>query len=126
MDIRVEVDVHRQFESLDRLFFNCLAEANSMVVNQDMNWPVVLRDLLPQLLRSRNISKISLVEMHVLEVHVASQGFDVLEELCLEVASDVNDNKIDASELAPTDELLSEEFAKALGATRDHDVRTPF
>ena len=62
-----------------------------MVVNQNVNWPVVLRDISPQLLRTLNVSKISLVEMHVLEVHIASQRFDVLEELGLKVTADVYD-----------------------------------
>ena len=91
MNIRVEVDVHCKLESLNRVLFNRLTETNSMVVNQNVNWPVVLRDISPQLLRTLNVSKISLIEMHVLEVHVARQCFDVLKELGLKVTADVYD-----------------------------------
>ena len=126
VDVGVEVDVHCQFESLNRMLLDGFTEANGMIINQDVNRSMVLRDLRPHLLRPLNIRKVSLVEVHVLEVTVAGQRLDVLHELSFEVATNVNDYKVHASKLTSANELLCKKFAKTLRATCDHDIRAAF
>lgn len=96
-----------------------------MVIDQDVDWAMVLRYVCPQLFCTLNIGQVCLVEVHILEAWIASHGLDVLHQLRLQVASYVDHNHIDSAELTSSDELFREHFAKALRTARDHYIRWP-
>ena len=65
------------------MLFYPLTKADRVIIDQDVDGTVLLRDLRPQLICAFDVSQVSPVEMHALEVRIASQSFDILEELCL-------------------------------------------
>ena len=96
-----------------------------MIIDQDVDWAMVLRYVCPQLFCTLNIGQVCLVEVHILEACISSHGLDVLQQLRLQVAPYVDHNHINAAKLTSSDELFHEKFAKALRAARDHYVRWP-
>jgi len=77
-----------------------------MIIDQNMNWAMLISDLLPQLSCSFDIRKVGIVEVHLLECGVVRQRFDVLDELRLQVRSDVHDDQVNAADLTSSNELL--------------------
>ena len=102
-----------------------LTEADCVIIDQDVDWAMVLRYVCPQLFCALNIGQVCLIKVHVLEVCILSHGLDILQQLRLEVAPYVDYNHVHTSKLTSSDELFHQKFAKALCATRDHYVRRP-
>ena len=76
---RIEVDVHRELEALNGVLLHSLALANSMIVNQDMNWAVFLNDEPPNFFCRLNVCQVGLIETDVFEVNVARDGLGVFQ-----------------------------------------------
>ena len=104
------------------MLFDGLAEANGVIVNQNVDGAMALRDVSPQLFCALNIGQVCLIEAQVLEACIASHCFDVLQQLRLQVTPDVDHDNIDATKLTSSDELFHEEFSQALRTARDHHI----
>ena len=76
---RIEVDVHRELEALNSVLLHSLALANSMIINQDMNWAVFLNDEPPNFFCRLNVCQVGLIETDVFEVNVARDGLGVFQ-----------------------------------------------
>ena len=81
VDIRVKVDIHRQFKSIYCQILKAFSEAASMIVNQNLDGTMLPNDAIPSLGRVLNICKISSVKVNFLETCIACDCFDILEKL---------------------------------------------
>ena len=65
-----------------------------MVINQYMYWSLLLSNFGPHAFGSLRIGEVSLVEVYMFEVNVSREHLDILDKLCLEVAADIDDDKV--------------------------------
>ena len=63
VDVRLEVDIHCQFDLLNGQFVNTFANTSSSIVDQYMNLPVLRCNTLPHSLNFFGICQVNLIEM---------------------------------------------------------------
>ena len=73
MYIGVEIDIHRQLETLDRVLIYALTNTDGMIVDQNVDGSLLSHDLGPELLSALDISQVALVEVNVLEPSIVSE-----------------------------------------------------
>ena len=106
MDVRVEIDVHGQLEGIDRNVFETFPEAACMIVDQNVNGPLLFNNTVPRLPCVLNVGEVGLVKVNPLEAGDAGNGLYVLDELWRQVVPDIDHDDVDAAKLVAAHELL--------------------
>ena len=65
-----------------------------MVINQYVYWSLLLCNIGPHLFCSLHIGKVCLVKVNMFEVNISSKDLHILNKLCLEITTDIYDDKI--------------------------------
>ena len=77
-----------------------------MVINQYMYWSLLLSNFGPHTFGFLRIGEVSLIEVYMFEVNVSRKDLDILDKLCLEVAADIYDDKVNTTGQVSPYELL--------------------
>ena len=80
LHIRGEVDIHGEFKALNSVLINSLAYANRMVIDKDVDWTVLLRNLLEESLCACYVCQVRLIEMGVFEASILGNRFQVIHQ----------------------------------------------